>query len=194
MKYNILNKKRIFNQFFHVDHVEIEIDRFQSEQTYNIKRYHIERPEVVAVILEKESSGEIVMIEQFRYSTLKSSTTNGWTTEIVGGLIDQGETPLNAAKRECFEETGYQVKELTHLTSYFSNGAITNELIHLYYCKVNNEDKKGQGGGIEEEKEDLNVVEIPYQKLIDSIQKGEIKDAKTIIAIQWLLLQKTKIT
>ena len=163
-------------------------ESFRDRGYEPIQRYHIERPPAVGVLLENTSSNKIILVEQFRYAALKKATGNGWTKEILAGLIEKGESPEACARREAFEETGYEVNALTPITIYFTSIGISDERIHLFHGQVTDFDKKGDGGGVENENEDLNVVEFDFQSVMDMIRNGEINDGKTIIAAQWLSL------
>ncbi len=189
MKYIVKEKKRIFSEFFRVDRLDIETDTFAGG-TLPIRRYHLERPEVVALTLENTERDTLVLVKQFRYSSIKKPLDDGWTLEIVGGLIDPGESPQDCAIRESIEETGYRPGKVEYRTSFFASVGISNELIHLYAAQVTGKDKIGKGGGIAHEHEDIEVIELPYQKALEQIVRGSIKDAKTILGIQWLALQK----
>ncbi len=193
MKYIIKEKTRIFKEFFRVDRVDLDTETYKDGSMMPIRRYHLQRPEVVALVLENVEAGTIVMVKQFRYSSLKKSTSNGWTTEIVGGLIDPGEEPLDCAIRETLEETGYAVTNPEYLTSTFASVGISDELIYLYSGQVKNADKVAEGGGLAHENEDILVVEIPFADVLEQIVSGEINDSKTILAVQWLALKKASV-
>ncbi|MDX2469229.1 MAG: NUDIX hydrolase [SAR324 cluster bacterium] len=193
MKYVIKEKTRIFKEFFRVDRVDLETETYKDGSMMPIRRYHLERPEVVALVLENVEAGTIVMVKQFRYSSLKKSDSNGWTTEIVGGLIDPGEEPLECAIRETLEETGYQVASPEYLTSTFASVGVSDELIYLYYGQVKNTDKVSGGGGLAHENEDILVLEIPFGEALEQVVSGKITDSKTILALQWLALKKAKV-
>ncbi|MDT8446939.1 MAG: NUDIX domain-containing protein [bacterium] len=187
MNYEIHTKDRIFGEFFRVDRVEVTHDCFNGPPM-KVRRYHLERPEVVAVLLENRDRGTCVMVEQFRYSSTK--TGDGWTTEVIGGLIDPGESPQDCGVRESMEETGYQVKELQHWTSFYASVGVSDELIHLYYGEVGDADKMELGGGLAHEHEDLRVLEVPFTDLLDQIKQGKLTDSKSIVALQWLAIKK----
>ncbi len=190
MEYEIIKKDRLFSEFFKVDRVEVKHDNFKNEDQSLVRRYHLQRPEAAAIILENITTGDIVMVEQFRYSSLKKSSTNGWSLEIIAGLVDEGETALQCAIRETFEETGYQVKSLEFVFTYFASIGISDELVHLYYGQVESVDKIAEGGGLAHENEDLAIREVSLEELIEGIRTGKINDGKSIIGIQWLLLKK----
>ncbi|PCI28583.1 MAG: ADP-ribose diphosphatase [SAR324 cluster bacterium] len=190
MKYEIIKNDRIFSEFFKVDRVELKHENFRDQDLSQVRRYHLNRPEAVAVILENETTGNIVLVEQFRYSSLKKSIRNGWTQEIIAGLLDEGEEPIDCARRETMEETGYQVHNLEFITTYFASVGISDELVHLFYGTVTNEDKIEDGGGLEDESEDLAIRELSFSQIMEDIRVGNIRDAKTIIGLQWLALKK----
>lgn len=190
MEYEILKNDRIFDEFFQIDRVQLRHENFKDDQWSTVRRYNLNRPEAVAVILENTETGKIILVEQFRYASLKKSERNGWMQEIIAGLIDPGETPLESAKRETMEETGYHVNNLEHVTDYFASVGICDELIHLYYGQVTSKDRIEQGGGVETESEDLLVMEVDFSELMQRLKNNEIKDSKTIIALQWLALKK----
>ncbi|OGH03641.1 MAG: hypothetical protein A2600_13560 [Candidatus Lambdaproteobacteria bacterium RIFOXYD1_FULL_56_27] len=189
MDYKILENRRIFQEFFRVDRVTLVHDCFNGKPL-EVVRYHLERPEVVAVILENTDRGTIVMVEQFRFSSVKTSKTNGWTLEIIGGLIDHDETPEACGKRESLEESGYRVKDLEYLTAFYPSFGVSDELVHLYYGQVTDQDKVEAGGGLAHEHEDLRVLEIPTEELLAKTFTGELTDAKSMIALLWLGLKK----
>ncbi|MCP4294904.1 MAG: NUDIX hydrolase [Proteobacteria bacterium] len=191
MEYEIIKKERLFSEFFKIDRVDIQHDNFRDDKKSLVRRYHLQRPEAVAIILENTTTGNLILVEQFRYSSIDRSAGNGWALEIIAGLIDKGESPLNCAIRETYEETGYRVEKLELITTFFASIGISNELVHLFHGEVTSADKIGEGGGLAHENEDLAIREMSRQKLMESIKTGEINDSKTIIGIQWLLLNKT---
>ena len=192
MKYEVIKKERIFSEFFQVDRVELKHDNFRKGEQSRVQRYHLQRPEAAAIILENVTTEEIVMVEQFRYALTRKGRGQGWGLELIAGLVDEGETPLECALRETLEETGYKVKCLELITTYFASLGISDELVHLYYGQVETIDKIADGGGLAAENEDLAVREISCDLLTDKMRSGEINDAKTIIGIQWLMLNSQK--
>lgn len=187
MQYRITKKERIFGEFFRVDRVEVTHDCFNGPPMA-VRRYHLERPEVVAVLLENRERGTCILVEQFRYSSTK--TGDGWTLEIVGGLIDPGETPEECARRESLEETGYQPQTLEYWTAFYPTVGVSDELIHLFYGQVDERHRIEDGGGLAHEHEDLKVREVPLEELLARIESGELTDSKTIVALQWLAIKR----
>ena len=192
MKYKVVRKERIFDEFFIVERAKVKHERFHDNSWNQVKRYNLRRPEAVAIVLENMSTGNIVMVEQFRYATVNTTGRDGWELEIVAGLIDKGETPEQSIIRESFEEVGYRVQSPKHIFTYFASIGISDEMVHLYYGQVSDQDKVAEGGGLENESEDLAIREIPFPELARMLKNGTIVDAKTIVALQWLALEKIR--
>lgn len=190
MNFKVLKEERLLDEFITVDKVQVEHDQFNHVAPANVCRYNIERPQAVAVILENTTTGALVLVEQFRYATVKHNKKNGWVLEIIAGLLDEGETPEACGMRETLEETGYKVDQLEFIHTYYGSVGISTEQIHLFYGQVSTSDKVEKGGGLVHEHEDLAIREIPYEDLIQRLKKGEIIDSKTILGLQWLMLKK----
>lgn len=190
MDFEIKTQKRILDGFIKVDELQVEFDRFDQQGRNSVKRYNLERPEAAAVILENVSNNSIIVVEQFRFAVASKPNQNAWIIEIIAGLVDPGETPIEAAYRETLEESGYQVKQLEHVYTFYSSIGISNENVHIFYGQVTDADKAEKGGGLEIENEDLKIHEIPISKMVEMLKRGEIKDSKTIMGIQWLASKK----
>ncbi len=190
MKYEVIDKKRIFDEFFTIEKADVKYERFRDGSWNRSRRYNLQRPEAAAIILENESTGNIVLVEQFRYATVEAAGRDGWILEIVAGLVDRGETPERCAIRESLEEAGYRVRNPRYLCSYFTSVGISDEKVHLYYGQVCDRDRVAEGGGLASENEDLAVREIPLTELMSLLKNGKIADAKTIVALQWLALER----
>ena len=120
--------------------------------------------------------GNIILVKQFRYSI------NRELLEIPAGLMEQGETPEEAARRELREETGYTAEKITKLFSFFSSPGFTNEKLHLFKAE-------GLIAGEQEQDPDeaIDIVRIKGGELHDKLFNGEIEDSKTILAILYYL-------
>lgn len=190
LQYKILSRKDIIDHgFIKLEQVELELDTFRGGKEV-VTRYGLVRPEVVAIILYRVDINALVLIEQFRYSTLR--TGNGWVKEIIAGVVEPGEDIKKAAYRECLEESGYTPEELKEVFTFYPSVGLSNQLIHLYYAEVTEEHKTHKGGGVEAEGEDVRVWEIPINEVKEQIIRGELTDAKALVGLQWFFLSKGK--
>lgn len=159
-----------------------------SSKAKTFPRYRVNRPDAVAIILHNKKEKTIVLVKQFRYAI--HDRVKGTIFEIPAGKIDKGENPINTAVRETNEECGYKLKakNLKKVAEFFAAPGYTTEKFHLYYVNVKASDKKNRGGGLQEENEYIETIEIPVKKFMKMLQKGEIQDAKTLVAAQWFCL------
>ena len=140
------------------------------------KREMVEHPGGASVLCVYE--GKIALVRQFRYAYQEE------LLEIPAGKLERGEDPLLAAKRELEEETGLVASELKPLYTLYPTPGYTNEKIYIY-------EASGVTAGRQhlDEGEFLNVVFLPVEEVARMIEKGEIRDAKTIVAVQSFLLK-----
>jgi nudix-type nucleoside diphosphatase (YffH/AdpP family) len=109
--------------------------------------------------------------------------------ETPGGLLDdEDEHPEEAVRREVVEETGHTVGEVEHVFDvYMSPGSVT-EHIGFYAASYGPSTRTHEGGGLQEEGEDIEILELPFHRALEMIRTGEIADAKTIMLLQWAAL------
>jgi len=117
----------------------------------------------------------ILLIRQFRYAT------GGQLWEIPAGTLDPGEDPEACARRELMEETGVTAARLQRLTSIWTTPGFTNEVIHLYLATG-----LTTGEPSRERDEFIEVVPQPLSRVLALIREGEIRDAKTVVAILYM--------
>ncbi len=175
----IISEKTVFNDWFHVEEAEV------IQRSARVSRMRLNRAEASGVLVYNTSSGRFILTKQFRYAI--SSKHAGNILEIVAGKVDPGETPEQAALRECEEEIGYRVQpgKLTHIASSFASPGYSSELLHLYYAEVSDSDKVSAGGGLEEEHEEIEIVEVSKADFITGA--ADMNDAKTLITALWFV-------
>ncbi|MFJ5829383.1 NUDIX domain-containing protein [Streptomyces sp. NPDC093089] len=141
-----------------------------------------------AVVLPYDAErGRVLLTRQFRYPAYVNGHPDGMLVEAAAGLLD-GDDPLSAIRRESAEELGVTLGPLTHvLDAYMSPGSVT-ERLHFYAAPYTPADLTGDGGGIEEEGEDIEVLELPFPEALTMCHDGRIADGKTILLLQWAAL------
>jgi ADP-ribose pyrophosphatase len=141
------------------------------------KREIVEKSGAVAVVPVKDD-GKIVMVRQYRVAVQEE------LLEIPAGLMDPGEEPLESAKRELREETGYTAENWTQLTEYYPTAGFTNEYIHIYLARG-----LTPGETDFDETEVIEVEEYTLDELLAMIKSGEIHDGKTASGIALAILE-----
>ena len=177
----IEKEQRVYDDFFKLDEAHLRYERFDGKMSDRVRRLKFERGDSVAVLLYKPASARILLVNQFKYPTYGKGP--GWMTETLAGMIDNAEDPADAARREILEETGYSVRDLTYVSTFYLSPGGSSERIALYLAEVADEDKVQEGGGLAEESEDIATVELSLADALEQVRAGEIADAKTIIAI-----------
>ncbi len=140
-----------------------------------------------AVVLYNIEKGTVLLTEQLRIPTYFNGNPKGMLVEVCAGLLDDDD-PETAIKKEIEEETGYQISEVKKVMElYMSPGSVT-EILHLFIAAYAPKDKVSEGGGVATESEDIIVREYSFYEAMEAIANGEIKDAKTVILLQYLQL------
>jgi nudix-type nucleoside diphosphatase (YffH/AdpP family) len=183
-KTSVLNRRVLLDGFFHVEDVSVSFELRSGAMSPPVKRFNLKRELAAALLLDNKARGSVVLVRQFRFSSLEHD--GGWLTEVVAGLIDKGETPEAAIRREAMEEAGYQVGALTSITTFYTTPGICSERIALFYGETTSATPIAAGGGLADEGEDIEVLEVPYAEAFAMIDHGEIVDGKTLIALLWL--------
>src|SRR5690554_3428962 len=111
----------------------------------------------------------------------------GMLIEACAGTLDQ-ENPMDCIIRETREETGYHIPDAQKVYElYVTPGAVT-ELMYLYVAEYTPEMKLSKGGGLEEENENIENIELSFSKVLEMVKNEEIKDAKTVVLLQYAQL------
>lgn len=189
----ILRKKEIFKRhIFRIEEAQFQHERYNGEMSEVLTRLSFERGESAAVVIHDPKTDKVVFTEQFRYSTYEKGP--GWMLEIPAGTVDDADDddPKVTIRRELMEEIGYDVARFRKVVSFYVSPGATSERIHLYYATATPRAKKGKGGGLVSEGEDIRVVSMTFAEAMKKIETGDIVDAKSIIGLQWLGLRIAK--
>ncbi|MBF0332703.1 MAG: NUDIX domain-containing protein [Alphaproteobacteria bacterium] len=185
---DILSKEVSFSGFFKLVTWRLRHRRFDGGWTGEIRREVFERGHAVGVLLYDPARDEVALVEQFRVGALAAGMAP-WLLEVVAGMIDDGETPAEVAHRETVEEAGQPPLELVRMLRYLVSPGGTSETVELFCARV---DTATMGGlfGIEDEGEDIRVRVLPADEAIGMLSDGHIDNSATVIALQWLALNR----
>jgi nudix-type nucleoside diphosphatase (YffH/AdpP family) len=147
------------------------------------KREVYDRGNGAAILLYNSKQKTVILTRQFRLPTYLNGNKSGMMIEVCAGLLDE-DHPEQCVIRETEEETGYRITKVEKvMESYMSPGAVT-EILHLFVGEYDESMKVSDGGGVEHEQENIEVIEMSYDEAYEMIASGEIKDAKSIILLQ----------
>jgi len=140
-----------------------------------------------SILLYNPATQQVILTRQFRLPTYLNGNSDGLLIEACAGLLD-GDSPEVCIRKETEEETGYQVGAIKKVfQAYMSPGAVT-EIIHFFIAEYSPEMKISEGGGLADEQENIEVLELGFDEAYTMIETGDIVDAKTIMLLQYVKL------
>ncbi|MCW3115166.1 MAG: ADP-ribose pyrophosphatase [Segetibacter sp.] len=148
------------------------------------------------VLLYNRENNTVILTRQFRLPAFMNKHPTGMMIETCAGIVEDNEDPSEGIIREIEEETGYKVQRVTKIFELYSTPGSVAEMIHYYVAEYSSDQKVGDGGGLEEEKEEIDVIELSFEEAFIKIHSGEIRDAKTVILLQYAkmyLFQEEKV-
>ena len=178
---------RLYERRFALDLYRVSHRKFNGHTTRILDRIIFERgTDAVAILPFDPESGEVVLIEQFRPGALKDPVSP-WLIEIVAGMIDKGESEIEAAIRELQEESGIKItaEHLHYINSVYPSPGGCSERVTLYIGKIK-ADHLLSHGGLDSEEEDIRIFKIPAQKAFELCRNGRICNAAALMALQHL--------
>ncbi len=186
----IVEEKLLSDNWYHLHKVVYDYtDRNGRKERMNREVY--DRGNGATILLYDPKRDVVVLVRQFRMPAYKNGH-HGFLIETPAGLLD-GDHPEEAIRREAIEETGYQVRDVRFLFKCFMSPGAVTEIIHFFAALIDTADRVSEGGGLDEENEDIEVLEVPLQKAISMIESGEICDGKTIMLLQWAALNRSSL-
>ncbi|MBL7760665.1 MAG: GDP-mannose pyrophosphatase NudK [Sediminibacterium sp.] len=156
--------------------------QIQSREAYD-------RGNGATILLYNPEQRTVILTRQFRLPTYVNGNPDGMLIEACAGLLDK-DNAEDCIRRETEEETGYQIRDVRKVfEAYMSPGSVT-EILYFFIAAYSRQMKVHEGGGAEGEEENIEVLECTIDQVREMMETGEIKDAKTIMLIQYVLLNR----
>jgi len=151
-------------------------------ETHSREAY--DRGNGATILLYNAQKQSVILTRQFRLPTYINGNESGMMIEACAGLLDKN-NPEDCIRKETEEETGYRISKVKKVfESYMSPGSVT-EILYFFIAEYNSNMKVSEGGGLEEEQENIEVMELDFEAAFNMISTNEIKDAKTIMLLQY---------
>jgi len=148
-----------------------------------------DRGDGATILLYNADKKTVILTKQFRLPTYLNGNKNGVLIEACAGKLD-GEEPEDAVRRETEEETGYKITHLKKVFEAYTTPGSVTEMLHFYVAAYSEDMKSSEGGGLKEEGEDIEVLELDFRQACAMVDTGEIKDCKTIMLLQYAQIQR----
>ena len=187
---DVLSKESLYNGFFKMTNITFRHRLFHGGWSEVIERELFERGHAVALLPYDPVTDQVVLIEQVRVGALGSNAP--WQYEIVAGMIDKDQTAEQVAIREANEEAGIAVSCLEKISHFYPSSGGCSEQLDVFVGCIDASKATGIHG-LEEEGEDIKVHVVTRDKAYDLVTRGIIENAASIIALQWLELNVSRL-
>lgn len=184
-----LKKELLSDNWYRLDKVTYDY-QLKSGRWESHTREAYDRGNGATILLYNRSKRTVILTRQFRLPTYLNGNESGLLIETCAGLLDR-DNPEDCVRKETKEETGFNVGTIQKVfEAYMSPGSVT-EILYFFIAEYSDEMKISSGGGLKEEQEHIEVMELPFDTAMDMIRTGEIKDGKTIMLLQHIKLQNS---
>ena len=183
----LVEKETVWKGFVHLQKLVFD-QRMPDGKTIRIVREVHDHGIAAAILLYDQKRDSVVMVRQFR----PAAFVNGDPTfmiEVPAGLLD-GDDAADAIRRDAMEESGYAVDKVEYLFDMYASPGTLTEKVSLFVARIDLDMQAGSGGGLEDEGEDIEVLTYGLDEAFGMIASGEITDSKTIILLQWAMLNR----
>jgi nudix-type nucleoside diphosphatase (YffH/AdpP family) len=185
-KVKIIDIKNLSKAHYKLDKVNFEYQTKNGDwQTQSRECY--DRGDGAAILLYNPTQKTVILTKQFRMPSYLNGNATGMMIEVCAGLLDE-DNPESCIIKEVEEETGFKISNPKKVFELYSTPGAVTEKIHYFVAEYNDEMKISAGGGLEEEHEEIEVLEINFDTALKMVSKGEINDAKTVILLQFAKL------
>jgi GDP-mannose pyrophosphatase NudK len=186
-KVKITKTEVLSNDWYTLRKITYEyLKRDGTWQTQNREAY--DRGNGATILLYNKELKTVILTKQFRLPTFINGNDTGMLIETCAGLLDKDD-PEDCIKRETEEETGYKILDVKRVfEAYMSPGSVT-EILYSFIGEYVKSMKISDGGGVENEQEEIKVLELSIDKALQMIDTGEIMDGKTIMLLQYIKLK-----
>ncbi len=155
------------------------------------QREAYDRGNGATVLLIDWTRETVVLTRQFRVPAYMNAHPDGMLIETPAGLLDDDDAET-AIRREVEEETGYRVSDISHLFElYMSPGSVT-ERVSFFAAEYDQTDRVAEGGGVEAEGEEIEVVEVTLDEALTQVTNRHIVDGKTVLLLQWAAMERVR--
>lgn len=184
----LLDTELLSDNWYVLRKIQFELRRRDGNWQRQTREVY-DRGNGAALLLFDPHRRTVVLTRQFRLPAFINGCADGYLIEACAGLLD-GNDPETCIHKEAEEETGYHIRTLTKVfEAYMSPGSVTEKL-HFFVAEYQAEDRINAGGGLTDEGEDIEVIEIPLAEAMTGIRTGRIQDGKTVMLLQHLALNQ----
>ena len=181
---NIIDTSILSDNWYILRKITYEyINKSGEVQVHSREAY--DRGNGATILLYNKAEGTVILTKQFRLPTFINGNETGMLIETCAGLLDL-DNPEDCIRRETEEETGYKITDVRKIyEAYMSPGSVT-EILYFFVAEYTKDMKVAEGGGVADEQENIEVLELKFDDAMQMLKTGEIRDAKTIMLLQYV--------
>ncbi len=183
-----LKSKLLSHKTFLLEEYTFDYKHTKDHPAENHLREVYDHGDGAAVLLYNIKKNTVVLTCQFRLPTYLNGNPSGMSIEVCAGSLD-GDSPEKCAKKEALEETGFIIDKLQKAFEVYASPAVMTEIAHLFIAEYTQDRRRDKGGGLAAEQEHIDVIEIDFEEAYNMISTGEIKDARTVMLLQYLKIK-----
>ncbi|ULQ57247.1 GDP-mannose pyrophosphatase NudK [Flavihumibacter rivuli] len=184
----ILKKELLSDNWYVLNKFTFQYSKKDGSVCQQVREAY-DRGNGAVILLYNKEKRKVVLTRQFRLPTYINGNPGGMMIEACAGLLDL-DNPEDCIRRETEEETGYRISEVRKVyEAYMSPGSVT-EILHFFVAAYSPEMRVNEGGGAAHEDENIEVLEIGFDEAMQMVATGEIRDAKTIMLLQYAALNQ----
>ncbi|XMO86081.1 NUDIX domain-containing protein [Algibacter sp. AS12] len=158
-----------------------------SGEWVNQMREVYDRGDGAGILLYNKAKQTVILTKQFRMPTYLNDNKDGFLVEIAAGMLDK-DNPEACIIRETEEEVGYRLKSVKKVYEAYSSPGVMTEKMHFFIGEYTDDMKVNEGGGVDTEHEDIEVLEMPFENAVKMLNNGEIVDTRTIVLLQYAII------
>jgi len=181
---DLQQREQSFRGYFSLETLTLRHRLFEGGWSAPMRRELFQRGDAVGVLPWDPVKDELVLIEQFRVGALRDGHSP-WMLELVAGIVEAGESDSAVVHREAEEEAGCRLGRLEPIATFYPSAGACSEQIRLFVGEVTHS-QPGTVQGLESEHEDILVHQLPREQVMQMLDRNEINNGHTLIALQWL--------
>ncbi|MCL6265480.1 GDP-mannose pyrophosphatase NudK [Flagellimonas myxillae] len=183
-----IKQELLSDNWYTLNKVTFEYHREDGEWETQVREAY-DRGNGAVILLYNKENKSIVLTRQFRMPTYLNGNTDGMMIEACAGILEKGNAE-QTIRMEVEEETGYKIDKVEKVfESYMSPGSVT-EILYFFIGEYHKDMKVSEGGGADDETENIEVLEMSFEQALQMMGAGEIRDAKTIMLLQYAQIHK----
>jgi nudix-type nucleoside diphosphatase (YffH/AdpP family) len=183
-----IKKKLLSDNYYILNKVTFDY-LMKSGKWVNQMREVYDRGDGAGILLYNKEKQTVILTKQFRMPTYMNDNKDGFLVEIAAGMLDK-DNPEACVIRETEEEVGYRLKEVRKVYEAYSSPGVMTEKMHFFVGEYTDDMKVNEGGGLDSEHEDIEVLELPFKDAIEMLNTGQIEDTRTIVLLQYAIIHK----